>query len=222
MTGRHELKYYINYSDFLQLRSRLLAVMKSDEHSESGEGYRVRSLYFDNYSDKALREKVDGINEREKFRIRFYKDMPTFIRLEKKSKKSGICYKQSAVITKEECENILNGHYEVLKQRNHPLLVEFYTKICNQHLRPKNIVDYKREAFVFAAGNVRVTFDYDIRSGMQVYTFLDPQIVTVPINGVIILEVKYDAFLPEIIRGMVALSGRQSSAFSKYAVTRLI
>lgn len=85
--GRHELKHYINYADLLQLRARLPCVMKLDENTDTDGGYRIRSLYFDNYSDKALREKIDGVDEREKFRLRFYKDDPSFIRLEKKSKK---------------------------------------------------------------------------------------------------------------------------------------
>jgi len=91
-----------------------------------------------------------------------------------------------------------------------------------QQLRAKNIVDYQREAFIYPMGNVRVTLDYDIRTSNNVFDFLKPQPVPVPISGVYILEVKYDSFLPEIIRGMVSLSSRRSTAFSKYAVTRII
>lgn len=87
--GRHELKHYINYADVLQLRSRLLFVASLDENAAEGNGYRVKSLYFDNFNDKALKEKIDGVNEREKFRLRRYNDDKSFIRLEKKSKKKG-------------------------------------------------------------------------------------------------------------------------------------
>lgn len=220
--GRHELKHYINYGDLIQLRARLPCVARLDENSIEGNGYRVRSLYFDNYTDKVLREKIDGVDEREKFRLRLYNDDISFIRLEKKSKKGGLCFKKSAAITAEECKQLISGDYEVLKDNGAPLLLELYTKMHYQQLRPKNIVDYRRDAFVYPVANVRITLDYDIRAGTDVNSFLDTDIITVPIPGAIILEVKYDCFLPEIIRGMVSLSSRRSAAFSKYAATRII
>jgi len=220
--GRHEIKHYINHADFLQLRARLPFVATPDENAASGNGYRVRSLYFDNHEDKALREKIDGVNEREKFRLRLYNNDPSFIRLEKKGKKGGICLKESAVIPSEQCAMLLSGEYGALKKSGDPLMLELYTKLHCELLRPKIIVDYLREAYVFPAGNVRVTMDYDIRSSLDPRAFLSPGIITVPIPGTIILEVKYDAFLPELIRGVVALGSRQQSAFSKYAATRII
>lgn len=220
--GRHEIKHYINYSDYVQLSARLPCVAKPDENAADGNGYRVRSLYFDNYSDKALREKVDGVNEREKFRLRLYNDDAAFIRLEKKSKVSGICFKQSAVVPYDACSKILSGDFSALKIGKNPLLLELYAKLHAQLLRPKNIVDYKRDAYVFPAGNVRITLDYDMRTSADVKAFLAPRIITVPLYGTIILEVKYDAFLPELIRGMVSLSSRQQAAFSKYAATRIL
>ncbi len=220
--GRHELKHYINYADLLQLKSRLSQVTHADKNTLNGDGYRVRSLYFDNYTDKVLREKIDGVNGREKFRLRLYNDDSSFIRLEKKSKKNGICFKSNAVIKKEECKEFLNGNLNVLKENGHPLLMELYAKMHYQQLKPKNIVDYKRDAYIFYAGNVRVTLDYDIRTSMDTDSFLETEMITVPIPEVIILEVKYDHFLPELIRGIVTLSSRSKTAFSKYAATRII
>lgn len=220
--GRQELKHYINHADLLQLRARLPCVMSRDENADENGGYRIRSLYFDNYNDKALREKVDGVNEREKFRLRFYKDDPSVIRLEKKSKKSGICFKQSADIQPYVCRELISGRYEALKESGDLLHLELYAKMQYEQLRPKNIVDYRRDAFVFPAGNVRVTLDYDIRASSRAAAFLDPQYISIPIPEVIILEVKYDNFLPELIRGIVSLSSRQITAFSKYAATRII
>ena len=71
MDFRHELKHEINLSDMYAIRQRLRTVMRLDENAVNG-NYFIRSLYFDNLSDKALREKLDGINCREKFRIRYY------------------------------------------------------------------------------------------------------------------------------------------------------
>ncbi|HHV63518.1 MAG TPA: VTC domain-containing protein [Peptococcaceae bacterium] len=80
--GRHELKHYINYADVLELRARLPLVASLDKHAVEG-SYRVKSLYFDNYNDKALREKIEGFSEREKFRLRLYNNDTSFIRLKK-------------------------------------------------------------------------------------------------------------------------------------------
>lgn len=220
--GRYELKHYINHSDLLELRARLPCIMNRDENTDGNGGYRVRSLYFDNYNDKALREKIDGVDEREKFRLRFYNDDTSFIRLEKKSKKNGLCFKQSAEIPSWICQALLDGQYEALKENGDLLHLELYAKIRHELLRPKNIVDYRREAFVFWAGNVRITLDYDIRSSSNPADFLNPQYVSVPIPVVIVLEVKYDNFLPELIRGVAALSSRQAVAFSKYAAARIL
>jgi hypothetical protein len=220
--GRHELKHYINYSDVLQIRARLPFVASPDENATEGNGYRVKSLYFDNYNDKVLKEKIDGVNEREKFRLRLYNDDSSFIRLEKKSKKNNLCFKESTVITKEECSRLLDGDLDVLKENGDSLCLELYAKMYYQQLRPKNIVNYRREAYIYTMGNVRVTLDYDIRTSYNIHDFLRPGAVLIPVSGVYILEVKYDNFLPEIIRGMVSLSDRRSTAFSKYAITRII
>lgn len=83
MNFRHEWKHEINASDFITVTRRLEAVAKPDVHAEGGY-YKIRSLYFDNLSDKALREKIDGVNMREKFRIRYYNEDVSYIRLEKK------------------------------------------------------------------------------------------------------------------------------------------
>ncbi len=220
--GRHELKHYINYSDYMQLRSRLRHIASLDDYSQSGGSYRVRSLYFDNYYDKALHEKLNGLNNREKFRLRLYNSDTSFIRLEKKSKVNNLCRKDSEALTLEQAEEIIHGDYSPLKDAGSQLLLEFYAKLHYQQLRPKCVIDYNREAYIFPAGNVRVTIDSDIRKSVNVDSFLDDSIPTIPIQGTIILEVKYDNFLPEIIRGITSLSSRQSAAFSKYAAARLI
>lgn len=219
--GRHELKHTVNTADLIQLRSRLPCVASRDKHAQEGAGYRVRSLYFDNYADKVLREKIDGIDHREKFRLRFYNDDTSFLRLEKKSKHHGLCYKESTPLSLEEAQSLLDGKIDPLRFAERPLLAELCSKMRYQQLRPKNIVDYYREAFVYPPGNVRITLDQDIRSSDFVRHFLDEQLCAVRIPHAAVLEVKYDKFLPELIRGMVALSSRQASPFSKYAACRM-
>ena len=221
MDFRHEWKHEINYSDMVVLRQRLKAVMKPDENAVNGK-YFIRSLYFDNISDKALREKIDGVNCREKFRIRYYNGDTSLIHLEKKSKINGLGNKQSASLSAEEAQKIVDGDLNWMADCDRPLVQELYSKMMSQGLRPKTIVDYTREPFIFSAGNVRVTLDYDIRTGLYCTDFLNPDCITIPAgNAPIILEVKWDEFLPSVIRDIVQLESRRTAAFSKYAACRI-
>ena len=221
MKYRHEWKHEISYGDMLVLHQRLSNIMKRDIHAIDGK-YLIRSLYFDNASDKALREKVDGVNIREKFRIRYYNNDTSLIHLEKKSKVNGLCLKDSVALSFEQAQAIANGDYGFMIDSGVPLIQELYSKMMSQGLRPKTIVDYLREPFVFAPGNVRVTLDYNIRTGMNCTDFLNPNCVTVPAGDApIILEVKWDEYLPDIIRDAVQLPNCRVGAFSKYAVCRI-
>ena len=218
---RHEWKHEISYSDLLAIRSRLGAVALPDPHAADGK-YMIRSIYFDNLGDKALREKVDGVNRREKFRIRFYNMDTSFISLEKKSKINGLGTKYSARLTLEEARKIADGDLDWMMESGRPLVEELYCKMASQGLRPRTIVDYTREPYIYGPGNVRVTFDYDIRTGLMNTGFLDPDCVTVPAGDAgIILEVKWDNYLPSVIKDCVQTPGRRVTAFSKYAQCRI-
>lgn len=221
MEYRHEWKHEINQADLLALRQRLRAIAKPDPHAVSGR-YLIRSLYFDNAADKALREKLDGVSRREKFRIRYYNGDTSVIHLEKKSKLGGLGKKQSADLTAVQAQAIADGSLDWMPDSPQELVRELYIKMQLQGLRPKIIVDYTREPFIYAPGNVRVTLDYDIRTGFDCPGFLNPSCITIPAGDApIILEVKWDDFLPDIIRDAIQLPGRRVTAFSKYAQCRI-
>ena len=218
---RHEYKHEISFADLLTIRARMRAVAEPDPHTKSGR-YLIRSLYFDNLSDKALREKIDGVNMREKFRIRYYNGDTSLIHLEKKSKLNGLGAKFSADLTVEEAQNIVAGKTDWMRDSERSVVQELYCKMQYQRLEPKTIVEYTREPFIFSPGNVRVTFDYDIRTGLSCTDFLNPGCVMIPAGDAgIILEVKWDAFLPNIIHDAVWVPGRREVAFSKYAQCRI-
>ena len=93
-----------------------------------------------------------------------------------------------------------------------------------QQLRPRVLVSYVREPYVYAAGNVRVTFDFNIRTSLFQREFLNgalPDIIATDAPGDIILEVKYDAFLPDVIRDILQLGDRRAGSFSKYVASRI-
>lgn len=221
MKFRHELKQEITYADMWLLRQRLTPVMQIDSHAKDGK-YEIRSLYFDNLNDKALKEKIDGVNIREKFRIRYYNKDTSLINLEKKSKINGLCLKESVNLTLDQTEAILNRDYNWMAKSRESLIRELYIKLKHEGLRPKTIVDYTREPFIFRPGNVRITLDYNIRTGMSCVDFLNNSCVTVPIaNNPIILEIKWDEYLPNIIKDITQLNSGRIGAFSKYAACRM-
>lgn len=221
MKYRHEWKFEISRADLVTLRMRLSAVMQRDPHAVNGV-YFIRSLYFDNIADKALREKQDGVNIREKFRIRYYNSDTSFIVLEKKSKINGLCAKESCPLSLDEAQRLITGDTGWMPGSDRVLCRELYSKLLSTGLRPKTIVDYTREPFVFAPGNVRVTLDYNIRTGEFRTDFLDPGTITLPAgDSPVILEVKWDEFLPDIIRDAVALPDARLCAFSKYEQCRI-
>lgn len=221
MDFRHEQKIEINTADFISLKSRLQAVTEPDPNAADGV-YFVRSLYFDTPSDSALNEKLDGVNVREKFRLRYYNGDISFIKLEKKEKINGLCRKHSTVVSPEFAEKLIEGNIPRFDDSDDELVRELYYKMKTRLLKPRTIVDYTREPFIFPAGNVRVTFDYNIRTGIYRTDFLNPDCVTVPAApGFVLMEVKYDEFLPDIIREAVFCDGRRAGAFSKYAACRV-
>ncbi len=218
---RHELKHSISCGEDQLLAGRLRKLFKHDKNADSHGSYRVSSLYFDTPSDTVLRQKIDGVNCREKFRLRYYNGDTSFIRLEKKYKINGLCGKRSTRVAAGAVEKIIAGDIGFLLQSGDPLLQELYSKMRGQLLAPKKIVTYDREAFLFEPGNVRITLDRNLRTGLDSVDFLNPQLHHAPVSdGAVVLEVKYDEFLPEIVKMAVQLENRQAAAYSKYAVCR--
>lgn len=222
MKLRHEHKIFINHFDYFAIRSRLRAVIPHDPHVDETGEYKIRSLYFDNADNKALWEKISGTNMREKFRIRCYNDNYDIMRLEKKSKINGLCNKISARVTMDEVRKIISGDIEWMTGSKRPLVSELYIKMKTEQLRPKTIVDYTREPFVYKAGNVRITIDRNIKTGVNSVDMLDPDVPMATAEGkLILLEVKYDNYIPAFISDIVNVENRQTSSFSKYVVSRI-
>ena len=215
---RHEEKHQVNLREALVLSRRLEKLFPRDPHAGPEGFYQVVSLYYDDPYDTALRQKLDGVNRREKFRLRYYGEEPAFFKLEKKYKVKGLCGKGSCRLSREEGERLLRGDFAFLLEKEESLAREFYAKL-RRGLAPKTVVRYTREAFLYAPGNVRVTLDGDIRAGAP-ERFLIPQKLLPALGGLAVVEVKYDAFLPEIVKLAVQVPNRQGTACSKYALCR--
>lgn len=218
---RHEQKHQILPGEDLVLSQRLRKLFPHDDNATKDGTYRVTSLYFDTLYDDALRDKLDGVNRREKFRFRYYGTNTSCIKLEKKFKIHGLCGKHSASLSYEQAQNIIEGKYAFLLATNNPLLMEFYSKLKGYCLAPKTIVRYDREAFRFGPGNVRITLDRNIRTGLSSLDFFRTDSFRLcALDTYTVLEVKYDGFLPELVRMAVQVPDRRAAACSKYALCR--
>lgn len=219
---RHELKFFVNPHQSFIIRQRLKGLMKPDEHARPQGEYHIRSLYFDDMHNKALHEKLGGVQDRVKYRIRIYNGGDKVIHLEKKIKKNDYIAKVKEPLTRGMYDAVMAGDYEVLNVPGKPLLMELYQEMNRSLLRPKVIVDYVREPFVCHNGNVRITFDKDLRTGLHATDIFDKALDPVRVidGNVTILEVKYDEYLPAYIRSALQLEGLIRQSASKYVICR--
>ncbi|MCR5688326.1 MAG: polyphosphate polymerase domain-containing protein [Lachnospiraceae bacterium] len=218
---RHEHKYIERYADIVAIRSRIRALMKPDPHATLGR-YSIRSLYFDDYGDRFLMENANGVDERLKWRIRIYDRNAGRISLERKARKSSLVSKQTCLIDTDMFAAVMSGKASI-SDRNPPLFNLFIKEMKTSALHPAAIVEYEREPFVCPAGNTRVTFDMNIRSSSETDAFLaDRPIDSRPVllAGQSLLEVKFDAFLPDHIAHAIEHGRMRQTTFSKYYLAR--
>lgn len=213
--SRHEIKYVVSLREAELLKYRLPSLMRRDPYALADGSYFIRSLYFDDLDYTAYHEKVDGVEKRIKYRIRFYNNNPSVIYLEKKTKDGDLTGKDSVSLSRELTER-LSFAPEGLPVGN-GLLGEFTALRLSGH-RPACLVDYDRWAFIWPDGNVRVTIDMNVRTAPWSTELFRSDLLTVPVldDGEAVLEVKYDDFLPAPVRALVEGVPRQRCAVSKY------
>ena len=216
---RHELKHQITPLEDLVLANKCRKLFKHDPYAING-SYQVNSLYFDTFFDDAYQDKINGVNIREKFRIRYYNHDLSYIKLEKKFKKNGLCGKVSTRLSLDQTKKILNHDIQWLLSSNDKLLIEFYSKIKNTGLHPVSIVVYQREPFAYPFDNVRITFDRHISTTHHIQSFLSLG-HTIPLMvDTIVLEVKYDRYLADMVKSLLQIPNRRHGATSKYTLSR--
>ena len=216
---RHEIKYTISKEYAEILKQRLSLLMDVDKNGQNG--YLIRSLYFDTPDSRSFYEKLNGVEFRSKYRIRVYNKDSNFIRLERKLKHENLTSKDQTIITKELCQNIIeNKNFNI--KTNDELLNRFLIDIKTKHLRPSIMVDYYRLAFTYPVSDVRITFDYNIKSGLYNYDLFDyeQEGIRIQDNDLLVLEVKYNEILPEAIAIILKTVPTCREAFSKFANCR--
>lgn len=216
---RHEIKYLCNENTACYLSHALAAVIEKDLNVCENGRYLIDSLYFDDFARTCAQENVDGTNHRSKWRIRIYNNNIDMIRLECKHKQNDMCMKRSCIISTEELDALICPD-SVLSEyvgRNE-LLDEFIAKIIGWGYRPSVIVSYEREPYISPLGNTRITLDRKILSSTDFSSFGKCKTYgrSVLSEDLLILEVKYDDFLPDVYRQILGGALLERTAFSKY------
>jgi hypothetical protein len=220
---RHELKFIISCAQAEILKYKLSLLMDVDTNSSNEDNtYFIRSLYFDDVYNSAYYEKVDGLEKREKYRIRIYNFDDSFIRLERKEKNRDLTHKEQTKLTKEECNNILKGNYDLVDTSKCKLLEDFVLKQKLNDIKPDVIVDYRRLAYTYDVEDVRVTFDENIKSGRFNYDLFDKDILTFDVlePNESVLEVKFNNYIPNHIAKVIMTIPSIRLAISKFALCK--
>lgn len=216
---RHEYKYMIDDMQRRILMIKAEGLLKKDPNVGEENSYLIRSLYLDDLNNSCYYENENGTDPRAKYRIRYYNEDMSCIKLEKKIKQHGMTLKHTCSVSKKQCDFFLLGkipQYENEKQKL------FFEEIYERGLLPKVIVTYERVPYIYSAGNVRITFDMNITASNEISRFLENDYKQRPILpcGKSVLEIKWDEIFPIHIKECMALDSLQWGTFSKYYLCR--
>lgn len=217
---RHEEKYCLNYNEAYILKKMLATIMDRDSYN-GNEGYWIRSLYFDTVYDKDYNEKILGIVNRHKFRLRIYDTKAQSAKFEIKNKAEVYSVKETLTIDREVAEELQGGNIEILHSLKHEIAERAYYYMKKERYIPVQIVDYQREAWTLPVENVRITFDYNIKTTKELNLFGNKLAMTpVFAQNFCILEVKYNTHIPLILKNILSAMELQKVSFSKYCSSR--
>lgn len=220
---RREIKYRVSVMTALHAQQFLSKVLPQDDYNGT-DGYLVRSLYFDSLYHDDLEEKLEGIEERQKIRLRIYSPQDQTAKLELKEKNGDWQQKRSLIVSKEDAQKLIEGEYSVLQKMNHPLAQQLYYKMTTELYRPQVTVQYNRYAFMLAVNDTRVTFDQKLvasESNFDLFGEID-SFYPVGFPDDVTLEIKYNHFLLSHVRELLDTIDKSSLSYSKYVMSRFI
>ncbi len=215
---RNELKFIINPHHKNLMENKLRNLCQRDSFSDASGGYLISSLYFDDYNLSAFFDKTNGIRDRKKYRIRVYNYQSDVIKLERKIKRGKLTEKSHLQISRGEYDQLVRGDVNFLSHKNDGVAKDFYLYYRTKNLRSRVVVEYRREAYIYKYGDVRICFDTLLKAGIfQDDLFSKRYRFSVIPPNQIILEVKYTGYLPVVIRNLIQLNNIQWQSISKYA-----
>ncbi|WP_036931619.1 polyphosphate polymerase domain-containing protein [Proteocatella sphenisci] len=221
--SRTEKKYGISKITASNMRRIFSTTLKSDKHN-TGDGYMVRSLYFDSYDDSDYYDKEDGYNYRKKIRLRIYSTDSEVAKLEKKEKVGSNQWKRSLSISKSDALKLIDGDFSPLIEDGSDFAFEMYEIMTIGIYRPRCIIEYDRVAFIVEENDIRLTLDSNIRATESNFDLFSENLQFYPVSHPteVTLEVKYDNFLFSYIKEMLALCDKKQISNSKYIMGRSV
>lgn len=219
---RHEIKLLLTPADYRLMSSRLSNILPHDEFTTDSGDYFIRSLYFDDIARSAYYEKLSGVADRKKYRLRIYNYSDSAMKLECKEKRGDRIRKRSALVSRQMSDGMVKGDFSPLYESEDPLCREVLSLANGKGLRPSVVVDYDREAYTYPVGNVRLTFDKALHAGISGSDIFDSSLTTLPVfpDGSVIFEIKYDELMPKFIANIVSTAHGQRLALSKFCLCR--
>jgi hypothetical protein len=220
---RQEKKFLIDLARFYRYSNKLSRILKLDSHSQ-GEGYPIRSLYFDTLDDKDFQEKEDGVELRRKIRLRNYGFDTPFALLEMKQKQGAMQKKRSLRLSREDAKVLISGDYSVLLKYEEPFAAECFSLMNTLCYRPKAVITYFRKAFVAKENKIRVTFDHHIKGTESCFDIFSESLLENSILDpyLVVLEVKFNGFLLGYIKDLLMDFDTSEVTVSKYCLGRSV
>lgn len=217
---RHEEKFLCSEKELFLIESRIKNILHRDKNQQE-DFYSVTSLYLDTQSDRLLVESINGESIRTKYRIRMYNHNSDYLKLERKHKVQQLCEKSACIVSKNFLKKLYHSNIDFIESNNE-VIQEVVILNKTELLRPKVIVEYDRSAYISEIGNVRITFDRDVRASNVIEKFADgrPSFEKILPSNKNIMEVKFDGILPGYIARILGIGNLQRISFSKYVLCR--
>ena len=230
--ARLEYKYLVPSDLLPEVRRMVLPHVEMDCYSaiRPGHEYTVRSLYLDTSRRDFYDEKLAGVKERKKLRIRGYNEYcptaPVFLEIKRKDgmavvkHRSALSYQNLAsFLATGDVEQYISAVPEDNEARDNARRFLFY--FHRQALRPTVGVIYEREAYFFKFDyRLRITFDKNLRghNNVALNSLFHETCVRHALPNHFILEIKTNSGFPTWIRLIISRLGLTQEALSKYVI----
>ena len=220
--GRFEIKYLISARVAGDIERDVSQFMELDPfcRDQPSHDYLVRSLYFDTPTLTAYYQKLDGVANRSKYRLRAYgagPDAPCF--LEVKGRANNFSYKHRTLLSPQ-LRTRLNAQdwgWVLRHAIDGDMPARLSMHALRRRLRPNVVVEYARRPYISARDyRFRVTFDRQIVAARG--TVLDAPAVrrhrVLPDQSV--LEIKFERTVPAWFQRLIGAYELQRLSISKY------
>ncbi len=212
---RYELKYLLDAQQKAAVLRAMEPYMRLDEYGRT----TIRNIYFDTPNFRLIRRSLERPAYKEKLRLRSYAqasdEKPVFVELKKKYE--SVVYKRRITCPQRAAMDCLCSGKPL---PNPSQIAQEINYFCSyyQGLTPAVFLSYEREAFyTLAQGDLRVTFDENILSRREGFSFADGIYGTQLLDkGLSLMEVKTSGSIPLWLARCFSENGIYKTSFSKY------